>query len=114
MSEYIITTKQGKNAYRLTPLGNRSQHTLCYDLQYWRDGYTDPDGNEFKSMWKPSGKFPVTIAHGFRLIAEDIERNGSWKLFAKANLASLMKVADHLEKVLSEFKIEEVKKTDAK
>lgn len=101
MEEMVICEKSGKPAYRLRPFGG--EHALCYELSFWRDAYTDDKGKEHAAEWRFSRKYPSTVAHGLRLIAEDIERNGNWRAFAKANLASLRTAADEFEQLLASF-----------
>ena len=64
---YVIQGKNGKDAYKMEPRGKGS--CLCYELYFWRDAYTDKSGNPHEGLWKTTGKFPRTVAHGMRCIA---------------------------------------------
>lgn len=104
MSEMIIQTKEGKNAYRLSPHGKG--HTLCFEIEFWRDEYTDDKNEYHKGLWRPSGKYAQNIHDGLRTIAEDIERNGNWRAFAKANIKSLKEAAGVFEGLLDGFSVQ--------
>lgn len=103
MSTYTVQRSNGQDAYKMEPRGKGS--TLCYELYYWRDAYTEDNGTEHAGLWKSMGKFPSTVSHGLRLIAEDIERNGGYKFFAKAAPQSLRQAAEEWNGILEGFKL---------
>lgn len=103
MSEMVIATKHGEPRYRLVPYGSGA--TLCYCIQIRKPAYKDEEGKEHEAKWLPSQRFPTTIAQGLRLIAEDIERNGDWRGFAKATPNSLREQGKVFEEYLNSFSL---------
>lgn len=115
MSYLIIKTKEGKDRYILLPSGKGL--TLCYEIKYWRDAYTDDNNKEHDGVWRSMGKYASTVSDGLRLIAEDIQRNGDWRAFSKANTKSLKEAADVFSELLDSFTgriIREAKEADGK
>lgn len=102
MGLLVIQDKDGNDRYMLQKVGKAN--TLCYELHFWKGATLDPRTKKpTKPGWRSMGKYPSTIEHGLQTIAQHIERDQEFKIFAKATPANLREAASEFSDIIKSF-----------